>query len=183
MHMKFHRSICWSILGAAIVLLAPGCRSLHSEPHNAGTGTRLYQEGGQLYGAYLEGDQEHARQALLGLVQLGEQDRKSSPSVQSLQLSRAYLWLFVFEQRVGDQDLAKVAFAKAKYWRIRRAELSGQTDAEIGPLLSTFTEQRCVADVDAWDKAHNSGKAPRYVLDLSSAPAHPNPAPAPAPKS
>jgi hypothetical protein len=82
------------------------------------------------------------------MVKLGETTQKLDPNVQANALLRGYSWLYALEKRAGNQDLAELYFAKARYWIIRLHELSGESDSDISARLKTFTGEKCIADVD-----------------------------------
>ena len=163
---KFKLNHALYILPLVIALTVTGCKTAYEEQNNAAL--EFNQRRNAIYNAYLVADIDHARQDLLDLAELGETEQYLSPEAQASHLSQAYGWLFVFEERTGNKQLAGVYFEKAKYWRIREAELSGETDSKIGAHLGTLTKENVIADVDKWDKGASGGKGPHYLQQLDS---------------
>jgi hypothetical protein len=145
----------------ALVVILCGCRSASSV--RVAAESDYFKQSGQLYKAYLDADLDHARQDLQDIARLGETTQKLEPNVQANSLLRAYSWLFALEKRAGNQDLAELYFAKARYWVIRQHELWGESDSDISARLKTFTGEKCIADVDSWDKGASKGRGAHYV--------------------
>jgi len=155
-----------NILRLCIVFLIAaflsGCHSATSE--RLAIDNDYFKHSNQLYKAYLEADLDHARQNLQDLVRLAETTKNLELNVQYTALMRDYIWLCALEQRAGNQDSAELYFAKAKYWMIRQHELDGRESAsDINANLKTFTEEKCIPDVDNWDKGASNGKEAHYV--------------------
>ena len=145
----------------AMVLILCGCRSTRSE--RVAAENAFQKRATQLYSAYLVADLAHARLDLQDLVQLGETAQNLGPFVQATHLLRAYGLLYALEKRAGNPDLAELYLAKAKYWVIRQRELGGESDSDISTRLNTFTGEKCIADVDSWDKGASDGKGAHYI--------------------
>ncbi|HTV41697.1 MAG TPA: hypothetical protein VMF08_14035 [Candidatus Sulfotelmatobacter sp.] len=154
------------LLVIVLTLGLVGCQTAYEQRSNAAK--EFNGRRNDLYESYLAADIDHARQYLLELAELGEAEKQISPDAQASHLTRAYGWLYVFEKRVGNEPLAEVYFEKAKYWRIREAELNGETDSEIGAELGTFTKEKVISDVDEWDKGASNGKGPNYLRLLKA---------------
>ena len=148
----------------ALVLILCGCRSTRSE--RIAAESDFHKHSNQLYSSYLEADTNGARSALLNMIRLDEAAQKLSPSEQATSLMRGYCWLYALEMRAGSKDLAELYFAKARYWVIRQHELWGESDSDIGARLKTFTGEKCIADVDSWDKGASKGRGAHYIQVL-----------------
>jgi hypothetical protein len=147
-----------------IVLFLTGCQTTPKKQNTAAE--EFNQQSGAIYNAYLEADTIHAGQDLLDLAQLAETERGIPPKFQAAYLTRAYSWLFVFEQRTGNEQLAEVYFEKARDWRIRKAGLDGDTDSQMIALVGTFTKEKIISEVDKQDKGASNGKGPYYLQQL-----------------
>jgi hypothetical protein len=152
------------IIIIVIALVITGCQTAVEKQNSVAKA--FNQRSGAIYNAYLEADIIHAGQDLLDLAQLGEAQRNIPPKFQASYLTRAYSWLFVFERRTGNEQLAEVYFEKARDWRIRQAGLHGDTDSEMIALVSTFTKERVTAEVDKCDIRASNGKGPYYLSQL-----------------
>jgi len=168
---SLERLFSLSYLILLLCLFVCGCRSATDrqiDKQNIAA-KEFNQKRNAIYEAYLTADLNEARNDLLTLAALGENEQQINPRARASFLLRSYGWLYVLESRAGNQQLADVYFQEAKYWKIREKELDGNSDLEIGKMLPSFTKELIVSDVDDWDRGASSGKGPYYLQQLKAA--------------
>lgn len=116
----------------------------------------------KLYDAYMAGDLQQARHSLQEAVQVCEQSVPSRQG-QANTLFWTYCRLYVLDKRSGDEASAESDFIKARYWGLRRYELSGNDTNGAASAVQSLTGERFIGFVDKWDKDHSDGRGPRYV--------------------
>ena len=115
-----------------------------------------------LYEVYLEGDRQQAKRALEEMV-LATDASKVAPRANAAALWLIYSRLYVLERRGGSATLADAYLLKARYWLLRKGELSGFSAEEAGEGVSKFTADKCLEMIDHWDKSRTNGKGPNYA--------------------
>jgi hypothetical protein len=116
-----------------------------------------------VYQGYLHGGRNEARQSLLELIPMIE-NSNLPPDTKAPLLYLQFARLYALERRAGSNDLAQVALIKARYWRLRTAELDRHTPAEaVAEVERTAAEDKLMAGIDKWDKDSNGGKSPSYI--------------------
>lgn len=115
----------------------------------------------KLYQVYLDGTIEQARRALLQSIALleKESDKKAVAHAQWLNYSR----LHVLEERAENHALAEASLLKARYWFLRKLELSGEPTEKAMEIVRGFTGPKCAEIVDQFDRDHTDKKGPKYV--------------------
>lgn len=117
----------------------------------------------RLYQVYLNGGQDEARLSLLDAIHVIE-SAKLSPKAEAHGLWLGYGRLFVLEKRAGSNDVAMAALEKARYWCLRKAEISGDPPAEARAYAEKFAcEDGLTAFIDKWDENHTAGRGARYI--------------------
>lgn len=152
----FHAVLVLAALLMALTLM--GCKSGHglTSPDAA---KRL----DQLYRAYLGGDMEQARQSMVESISILETHHFPKPSASAHGLWLAYARLFVLESAAGNDALADACLMKARYWLLRRAEISGDTEENAVEAADGFTADKCMEVIHKWDNNFTGGKGPRYL--------------------
>lgn len=115
---------------------------------------------------YLEGDLKYARRCLAENAELLEGATILEPVGRSQLLAKSYSRSYVLETRAGNHADAEVNLIKAKYWKVRNAELMGYNAAEITEDMKRDTADRVYQYIDGFDRKQNGGKAPNYVEKL-----------------
>jgi hypothetical protein len=147
------------LLISVLVLSLTGCKTHPEQKDVAGKSDRLYQ-------VYLDGGLTEARDSLVQIITI-HHDSNLSPSAQALGLWLAYGRLFLLEKRSGHADDAQVALIKARYWALRRAEISGDSPADALHYVDKFASEDGMATFfDKWDRDHNHGRLPNYTQKL-----------------
>jgi hypothetical protein len=147
------------LLISFLVLLLTGCQShqVRQKPLDVGA------ECDRLYLVYLDGGQAEAHDSLVEIIKLIE-GAKLSTNAEALGLWLAYGRLFVLEKRSGDAAISQSVLIKARYWALRRAELSGDSPANAMSYVDKYaSEDGLVAFIDKWDRDHNEGRLPKYT--------------------
>ena len=122
----------------------------------------LSEQCDQLYQTYVDSGEEDARRSLQQVVQLIE-TAALRPEATAHGLWLGYGRLFVLEERAGRLDAAQAALTKARYWCLRKAELSGDSSSEAVAYLERFaSKDGLMTFVDKWDKDHTGGRGARY---------------------
>lgn len=122
----------------------------------------------QLYRAYLGGDLEQARQSMVESISILETHKFPKPSASAHGLWLAYARLFVLESAAGNDAMADACLMKARYWLLRRAEISGDTEENAVEAADGFTAEKCVEVIHKWDNNFTGGKGPRYLRQNNS---------------
>lgn len=147
------------LLILALVLSLTGCKTHPKQQDVAGDIDRLYQ-------VYLDGELTEARDSLVQIITI-HHDSGLSPSAQALGLWLAYGRLFLLEKRLGHAEEAQIALIKARYWALRRAEISGDSPADALHYVGTFaSEDGMETFFDKWDRDHNHSHLPNYTQKL-----------------
>jgi hypothetical protein len=144
---------------AFLVLSLTGCASqqVHQKPMDVGA------EDARLYQIYLNGGQGEAHDSVVEVIKIIE-SAKLSPSSEALGLWLGYGRLFVTEKRAGNVAIAQSALIKARYWALKRAELSGDSPADAMSYVDNYaSEDGLMTFIDKWDREHNDGHLPKYA--------------------
>jgi hypothetical protein len=144
---------------AFLVMSLTGCKSdqIRQKPLDVGP------ECERLYQVYLDGGQAEAHDSLVEIIKLIE-DAKLSPNAEAIGLWLANGRLFVLEKRSGNAAVSQSALVKARYWALRRAELSGDSPTDAMSYVEKFaSEDGLVVFLDKWDRDHNDGHLPKYT--------------------
>jgi hypothetical protein len=147
------------LLISLLLLALTGCKTQSKQKDVAGEIDRLYQ-------VYLDGGLAEARNSLGQIIAI-HHDSNLSPSAQAQGLWLAYGRLFLLEKRSGHDEDAQAALIKARYWALRRAEISGDSSADALHYVDKFaSEDGMAAFFDKWDRDHNQGHLPNYTQKL-----------------
>ncbi len=123
----------------------------------------------QMYAAYLNGNLDAARDALYKEINAFENARSvDQMSFIATALSLQAARLYVLEDACGNRDAAELAWARVRYWNMRRFELGGATPDAVRSKLEPFTPEKVVSIVDAIDRDHRAGALPEYRSHLSA---------------
>jgi len=115
---------------------------------------------------YLKGDLEHARQSLKANAELLEGATILEPVGRSQLLAKSYYRACVLEKRAGNETNAEVNLIKAKYWKVRNAELMGYSASEIMESINRDTPEGVCQYIDGFDRRLNDGNTAKYVQML-----------------
>jgi hypothetical protein len=130
-------------------------------------------ESDRLSREYLSGDANHARESLRKDANLLEAGTILEPSGRAQLLASAYFRLFALEERTGNPLAAKATLVKARYWRLRKAELSGVPPEDAVKEIEQLTTGEIIDEIDQLDKRHNNGIPAKYVQSLGGTEAPP----------
>jgi len=145
------------LLIASLVVTLLGCAS--ERPQRPAV---LAEQCDQLYQTYVDSGEDEARRSLQQVIQIIEA-ATLRPEATAHGLWLGYGRLFVLEERTGRVDAAQVALMKARFWCLRKAELSGDSSAEAVAYVERFaSKDGLMTFVDKWDKDHTSGRGARY---------------------
>lgn len=154
---------------ALILTSAWSCRAPTQE-HQHATAQRFQEVRTQLdrlYTRYLNGDREEAKRSMQEAVAMIQSSKLGAEfeRFESASLFLAYARLYVLEKRAGNGELAEADVVKARYWYLRKDELSGKSVEEASAAVAEFTPERCMAFVDEWDRGCTDGLGPKYARD------------------
>jgi hypothetical protein len=116
----------------------------------------------ELYSSYLAGSVTEAKNALDEAIGLLEASAFPKPGSQAHGLWLGYGRLHVLARHSGSPVLADAYLLKARYWYLRKLELSGESTETAMVTVNAFTSDKCVQIVKKWDLKHSGGKGPRY---------------------
>jgi len=116
----------------------------------------------KLFADYLKGDLAIARASLKAAIRVVDEAKLPEFS-RAAGLEFAYSRLFVLEKKQANAALAEAYLVKTRYWRLRKVELSGHSEAEAADDIATFTGEKCQQMVEKSDKRLNGGEAPAYT--------------------
>jgi hypothetical protein len=142
----------------AITLL--GCRSVKVDPAE-----EAVKQSDALYQVYLTGSRDQARGSLEETIRVIE-NANLKPWAKANTLYITYARIYVLERRTGTEALAEAALVRARYWFLRKHELSGESEEQAGAAVRSMTADKCMDFVDKWDKEHTDGVGPRYAHPL-----------------
>lgn len=142
-----------------LALSVPGCKSSQGPSASQNAAKRL----DQLYRAYLAGDLEEARQSMLEATSILQTHPFPKPSASAHGLWLTYARLFVLESTAGNDAQADAYLIKARYWLLRRSELTGDPEEQAVETADGVTAEKCTELVHKWDNDFTGGKGPRYM--------------------
>jgi hypothetical protein len=149
-----------AVRGAAIILTVIHLTACGSEPKPM---LDVSQRLDGLYATYLTGSLDQAKKSLHDAVVLLEDAKFAKPGAQSHGLWLAYSRLHVLESRSGNANLAEASLLKARYWYLRKLELSGESTEQAVEAVRVFTSEKCLDIVEQFDRKHGDGKGPNYT--------------------
>ena len=157
-------TISGAVSAIAILLLlvtSAGCASKHSLQ------TRVLRQSDKLYVEYAAGDINQARRSLEKLNEFFQ-----SPATDILEPSGHaginyfnYARLYALERRVGSESGAEIALIKARYWNVRRNELSGSL-TNLEEMRQFNAPEKITEVADRLDRAATGGKGPNYIQKI-----------------
>jgi len=142
-----------------VAMTLVGCRSVQVDPAE-----EAVKQSDQLYQVYLTGDLGRARGSLEETIGVIE-SANLKPERKANMLFFAYARLYVLERRTSTGAVAEAALVKARYWFLRKHELSGETEAQAGAAVQAMTADKCMDSVDKWDRQRTDGVGPRYTQE------------------
>lgn len=87
-----------------------------------------------------------------------------------------FMRLFVLEKRLGDNILAEGYLVKARYWYLRRENLSLTPDVKAAHDVMGLTPSKIEELVDEFDNAKTGGRGPAYLQHMPvGSPSHRSP--------
>jgi len=122
----------------------------------------------KLFTGYLQGDAQQARKSLQDEIGLFENSKAVSFRRQAAALFVECCRLYVLEKRTGNDVASELVLVKARYWNLRRYELSEGLTASALEEFRSCTPDRMVEMIDHADKTFTAGAGPRYVRDLQT---------------
>jgi hypothetical protein len=157
---QFFRMILVTV-GMLLTLSMLGCKSNQSLSSSKTAAKRL----DQLYRAYLADDLDLARQSMLESAAILETHPFPKPSASAHGLWLTYSRLFVLESTAGNDAMADAYLIKARYWLLRRSELTGDPEEKAVETADGVTAEKCTELVHKWDNDFTGGKGPRYMRE------------------
>ncbi len=116
-----------------------------------------------LYQAYAKGDVAQARQSLEKSIPILENATFPKVGAAAHGLWLSYARLHVLEARAGKASLAEAYLLKARYWYLKKLELSGESTEQGFETVKLFTPEKCMELVDQFDKKNTQGSGAAYV--------------------
>jgi hypothetical protein len=122
----------------------------------------LLKESARLYASYLAGDASLARSSLREQAELTEGATWLLPQDKAKLLFVTYARLYVVHHRMKQSSEAEATWIKVRYWCLKRFELAGLDTEAAMSEVATFTSERMIEIIEAWDRRENKGKPPKY---------------------
>ena len=155
---------CFAIcLFSVLSLVTPGC-----QPTKGRAEAEVMRDAESLMKGYFEGSVLTARFDLQRAISLVEESPLPiPPSERAAWLSIQYLRLHELERRFGDETDTMIALQKARYWRLRRYEISSANEgkpiaAERKKEMLTLEPAEITRMVLGLDRAYTSGRGPKF---------------------
>jgi hypothetical protein len=151
------------IVAILSLLILLGCRAKEIELNNSPKPVdEFVKKSDQLYEAYLNGNRIQAKRSLDALL-IATEAANLSPDGHAHTLFKIYARLYVFEKRNGNQSAAEADFVQVKHWLLQTLKSRGQLNSQATEEVDEYTTDKCLKEVDEWDKAHHNGMLPNYV--------------------
>jgi hypothetical protein len=148
-------------IGVAMVALLLGCGP--KEDSGASANIEVGARFVELYDRYVQGDEAEARASLLATVDMLEGAELPKRDAVAHGLWLTFSRLHVLESRLGNLLLADAYLLKARYWYLRKLELSGEPLNEAMEHVSKwFTPEECKRIVDGFDIRNTGGAGANY---------------------
>jgi len=123
-----------------------------------------------LYRSYLQGDIDQARRDLHESIPLLEKVEFPVRSASADGLFLSYSRLHALEVRAGNRALAEAYLLEARYWLLKREELSGATTEAVIQGIDSVDSEKLIEIVDKFDNAMTRGTGAKYVGSLIQKP-------------
>lgn len=146
--------------GVILCLVFLGCGP--SKPASAEGDAIVVTRLDQLYRSYLDGNAEQARNSLLECESVLSKAKLQKIDAVAHGYWLTYSRLFVLESWVGNSTLANAYFLKARFWYLRKLELSGDNTESAMNKVSVFDEAFCKQLVIKWDSKNTNGRGATY---------------------
>lgn len=116
----------------------------------------------KLYYGYLGGDIVQARENLRQSILLLDGARFSKPAASAHGLWITHSRLAVLEGYAGNAILAEANLLKARFWYLRKFEISGESTEEAMKAVHSYDADKCRQAMEKFDKTHTNGLGPKY---------------------